>query len=372
MKRRTSGEGTLFEENDPKRRTTHRAEVDVRLPNGSTKRVMVRGVGAAATRDALLKKAARLRDANPTADKMTVEDYLTQWLAYKLPKVRASTHGTYSRTLRHALPHIGGIRLSRLTPTDIETALHPLEKKGYAAEADKLRRVLKSAMKQAVKWGYLRSSPVELIDPIRRPPIERGVLTRDQAAAVLAAAGRTYHGMFLLALHSGLRIGELLALTWADVDASSVTVRRTVSGKGYAPPKTKAGRRRVPVAPEVIASLGRAGKPDGLVFTSSTGGPLNARNAARALDNAVTKANRSARVPELRLHDLRRTFATWQAAAGSHPRVIQQLLGHATPHLALEVYTDVLEEQLEESRLVAVGSGAPRPSRRFQNGDITD
>lgn len=372
MKRRSPGEGTVFEETDPRRRTTHRAEVDVRLPNGTIRRVTARGIGAAAAREALAKKARRLRDANPAADKMSVSDYLDVWLVHKRPKVRESTLDTYTRTLAHCLPVIGGIRLGRLTPADVESALSPLEIKGYAAEADKLRRTLKSALRQAVKWGYLRSNPAELVDPIRKPPTERAVLTRDQAALVLAAAGKTYRPMFLLALHSGLRIGELLALTWADVSSDSVTVRRTVSGKSYAPPKTKAGRRRVPVSPEIIAALEPRSKPDDLVFTSRTGKPLNARNAARALDNAVAKVNRRHKVPELRLHDLRRTFATWQAAAGSHPRVIQQLLGHATPHLALEVYTDVLEAQIENARLVAVEVAAPRHTSRFHDGNITN
>lgn len=378
MKRRTVGEGTLFEEHDPRRRTTHRAEIDVRLPNGTVKRVIVRGIGPTATREALLKKAARLRDANPEADKMSMDDYLDKWLVFKAPKVRASTLSTYKRSLAHCRPHIGGIRLARLTPTDIETALAPLQTLGHPAEADKLRRTLKTAMRQAVKWGYLRSSPVEQVDPIQRPATERSVLTRSQAQLLLAACdGKVYFRLFLLALHSGLRIGELLALTWADVDMDSVRVRRTVSvgsPTGYAPPKTKAGRRRVPVSHEVIAALGRRGRHNDLVLVNRRGKPLSARNASRALGTALATVNADLLdpLPPLRLHDLRRTYATWQAAAGAHPRVIQQLLGHATPNLALEVYTDVLESQLEATRLVAVGVGAPRSTSPLHSADTVN
>ena len=120
--------------------------------------------------------------------------------------------------------------------------------------------------------------------------------------------------------------------------------------------------REVPVAPEVLALLGVRRRSDDLVFVTGAGTPMTPRLAKRALDAGVAKANKAVRrweimdpLPDVRLHDLRRTFATLQAASGTHPRVIQKLLGHATPNVSMAVYTDVLADQIEKARLKGVG-----------------
>lgn len=366
MRRRLNGEGTVYEEHDPRRRTTHRAEIDVRLPTGQVYRVTARGVGAKDARAKLASKVRRLKESHPDAERMTVAFFLDKWLDFKAPRVRASTLETYRRDVRHVKERIGDVRLSRLTPRDTQMVVTAIQSDGWTAQAEKVRRTLKQALRQAVKWELLTRNPAEHLEPLERDETKRSVLTPAQVVLLLdAMRGLTYHALIALAIHSGLRIGELLALRWRDITDDSVVVRRTLSEgapTGYAPPKTKAGFREVPVAPEVLALLGKRRRSDDLVFVTGAGTPMTPRLAKRALDAGVAKANKAVKrweimdpLPEVRLHDLRRTFATLQAASGTHPRVIQKLLGHATPDVSMAVYTDVLAEQIEKARLPSVG-----------------
>src|SRR5690606_26017409 len=120
VKRRLNGEGTVYEERDPRRRTTHRAEIDVTLANGAVHRVIARGVGAQDARRKLESKAKRLRNAHPDAESLTLRQYLEQWLDFKKPRVRASTLATYRRDVAHIVKRVGGTKLSRFTPRDAQ------------------------------------------------------------------------------------------------------------------------------------------------------------------------------------------------------------------------------------------------------------
>lgn len=360
MKRRANGEGTVFEENDPRRATKYRAELDVRLPNGVIRRIVARGRTKAETRAALARKARLAEEQNPDAQRQTLEQFLTRWLDFKRPIVRASTIKTYERDAGAIRKALGHLPLASIRPGDVQGFITDLQARGLAAKADKCRRTLKQALKQAERWELLERSPARHVDPVRRPPPERGVWTQDQVDAFLEASrSSVYHPLFMLAIYSGLRRGELLALRWRDVSSSHVHVARTFSrdaAEGYHPPKTRAGDRYVPIASAVRAELGEEGEPEELVFRSRAGTAFGERNVNRALALLVQRANRDgARLPMIRFHDLRRTYATLLAAQGTHPRVIQKLLGHSTPDLAMTVYTDVLREQEEAARLEPSG-----------------
>lgn len=368
-RRRLDGEGTVYEEADPRRKTTHRAEIHIPLADGTYRRVIARGRSASDAKAKLDKKVRRVLDSSPEAERVTVAQHLDAWLEHKERSVRASTLATYKRDVKHLKKRLGDVRLSRLTVRHVEAAIAALERR--PALAERCRRTLKQALRQAVRWELLTRSPAEHVEPVKQRETVRGVLTPAQVTVLLdALRGQVYYPLLTLAIHSGLRMGELLALQWRNVGSDHVKVTRTVSEGapgGYAPPKTKAGKRTVPVPEEVIALLGRRGKRDELVFLTRAGTPMNQRNVKRALDGAVARANKEIEkmkavdeelsldpLPALRVHDLRRTYATLLAARGTHPRVIQQLLGQSTQATWL-IYTDVLAEQVDAARLPPVG-----------------
>jgi integrase len=171
--------------------------------------------------------------------------------------------------------------------------------------------------------------------------------------------------MFVTAVVTGLRQGELVALPWSNVTPEGVRVDRTWSRDeivGYDTPKTRHAYRTVPISTDVYAMLLERHRLTGgeLVFPTEAGtmgSPWNVHRAfvhfMRAHNAALAEGQDALAIPRIRFHDLRRVAATLWARQGAEPKVIQQLLGHATPHLALSVYQGVLDERVEAARLDA-------------------
>lgn len=384
-RRAARGRGTIYKDTDPRRTTQWIAEKHVRLPDGRTKRVRARGRTQDEAFALLDKKEAAAKRENPSAERLTVEQFMTRWLAYKRQQVRASTMTNYElESRRYIVPTLGRTPLARLTALQVQTMLDQImttaeqqttsHHKGRRAMADRVRRTLAQALRQAVKWDLLARNPMDKLDPIRKAPVKRGVMTPEQLGQFFqAAAGDPLEDLFVLAISTGLRKGELLALQWRDVGPTTILVQRTVSKGapgGLAAPKTPAGYRIVPIPDELGRHLLRQRREhehdDDPVFSTRTGRRVGARNVTRTFERITARAG----LPTIRFHDLRRTFATLQAKRGTHPRTIQALLGHSTPTLAMTVYTDVLEEQIRAATL-DVRALAPTPRGGTDGGAAT-
>ena len=352
MRRRAlAGQGSVYREAG--RRTRWVAEITVTLANGTKQRVRARGRTADEAQLARDARVDRVLADQPAAGKLTVREVSERWLAARAHALKASTIATYRKSLdAYALPRLGGALVTRVTPLDVQDVIDGVlaratERDDMRAAADRCRRVLSALFAQAVAWDLTSVNPVDRVPRVRPRERERGYWTRDEVARFLASAhGTAYYPLFLTAVTTGMRMGELLALRWADVDARGVTVRRTYSSdaRGISDaPKSAAGRRRVPIPPEVRRALGPAGPADELMFRSRAGGMLTPSSVRRALDRVTARAG----VVRLRFHDLRRTYASLLASEGHHPSVIQRLLGHASPDLAMRVYTSVSRDTLE-------------------------
>lgn len=357
MKRSRRGQGTVYPESDPKRSTKYRGEKWVALPDGMHKRVSARGV----TVDEVLRKldalARRLEASHPDSERLTVAAFVERWLDHKRPQVQPSTMYTYEQVLRqHLVPAVGKARLSRVTASGLQAVVDRVGDAVGPAAADKLRRYSHQVFAQAVRWGLLSRNPVEGVARVRRPPVRREAWTLEQARAFLKAANASpYYPLFYAAITTGLRQGELIALRWGDVKVDHVLVRRTYSQRApgrVQAPKTKASNRRVPVTPDTLAVLGRRRGDADLVFPSRNNTMLNHGNIVRAFQEYRARAE----LPPATFHDLRRTYATMLAMDGHHPSVIQRLLGHSTPDLALRVYTVVSEDRAALAT-VSIGGG---------------
>ena len=347
-----NGQGSLYKESDPRRKTRWRYERYATLPNGRSVRVITRGVTQAEALKKFEERARALTRANPAADQLELGEYLERWLEHMRPRVKRSTYHEYRRNLEiHVIPRIGAMRLSRVRPLHVQEVINQTAATGKYAAANNARRYLKQAFRQAERWELISHNPLANIEPVPRPPPKHGKWERDEITRFLKAAeGSVYHGIFYAALFTGMRQGELRGLEWEAVGESTLTVYQTASRYAQGKldtPKTPASARIIPMGPElkeVILSQPRRGR---FVFSTGRGTMMTARNILRAFESAIAKAE----VPRIKFHDMRRIAATFWARKGFTPKQIMKLLGHSTPHVALSVYTQVLEEQMEAAYL---------------------
>ncbi|PLS86083.1 MAG: site-specific integrase, partial [Actinobacteria bacterium] len=280
-----------------------------------------------------------------------------------LGSVRRSTYDRYEIAVRvHLKPALGKLKLKKLGPAHLAGFYRNRLDAGLApASVNKLHVTLHKALAQAVDWRML---PRNVAETVRAPrPVAREemrTLTADEARRLLdAARGDRFEALYVLAVTTGMRQGELLALKWQDVDLenSRLSVRRTVTASGgrllLGEPKTKKSRRAIPLTGAAVRALrghlsrqveeiGRSGDAygdEGLVFGSEAGTVYNPTNLRR---RSFAPLLRRAGLPRVRFHDLRHTCATLLLKQGVHPKLVQELLGHANIAITLDTYSHVL------------------------------
>lgn len=302
----------------------------------------------------------------------TVAEYLDQWLAGKEPYVRPAVLKRYRELMSKVTARLGGLRLDRLEAGHVTTLLSDLHKNGLAAlTCGHVRAVLRAALNDA------RPAPYKLSDnaaaDAKAPRIDDAadlpVLEPDHVKTLMAEAPKYRDGnLWLVALATGMRQGELLGLEWSAIDfeARTVKVVRTLSrvdGEHYVqPPKSRRSRRTLPLAQVAIEALrqqrqqqateqlkaGRNWFGDGqgdLVFRGPLGEPEVGVDVTHRWQYSLGKMG----VPVIRFHDLRASCATFLALAGLPVATAQAILGHSASSLTLDVYTRVRPDLAREA-----------------------
>jgi integrase len=282
-------------------------------------------------------------------------------------RLRPITLVTYARDARRLADVLGDTPLRSLTPGLIQSAYAGLLDQGFSKRTvEKTHAVLHRAMDQAMHWGLIARNPTELVNPPRPARREMTALSGDQLQQLLQhTTGTQWHPLWVLLGTSGLRLGEALGLHWLDIDlaARRLAVRCALQrqrGKGLVlvPPKTPRSRRTIYLSELAVSALAdqcqrqedrrRIAKrwaDSGLVFTNRTGGGLEQGVVERALVQALADAG----LPRGRVHDLRHTTASVLLAAGTHPKVVQDLLGHSTITLTLDTYSHLTQPLHEQA-----------------------
>ncbi|MHB1940786.1 MAG: tyrosine-type recombinase/integrase [Candidatus Dormibacteria bacterium] len=314
----------------------------------------------------------------------TLATYLEGWLAGAAVRCRPRTVERYRGLLRqHVIPALGGVPIARLEVRQVNALLASKLAEGHAPRSvHHLRAVLRAALSAAVREGVLTRNVAALADPPRVPEREPTVLTASQARRLIAATATERDGpLWVLALATGARQGELLGLRWDDFDPEhgelriSRTLQRVRGAWVVGEPKTSRSRRTLLLPPVAIAALARqraqqltdrlsAGPgwqdTDGLIFTTATGAPREGTHATKVFQRTCVAIG----LPPVRFHDLRHTTATVLAAAGIPVRDVQDQLGHSTVLTTLGTYIHVVPEarRAVADTLDAVLGGPTSPS----------
>lgn len=209
---------------------------------------------------------------------------------------------------------------------------------------------LKLMFKHAVKWGYLKSSPAEYVDRPRVEKEEMEILNPDEIRLLLDKAKPEYKTLFLTAVLTGLRRGELIGLQWGDIDwvHNQIYVRRSYcsTSKKLQSPKTKSSRRKIDMSPTLVHEMKKhkLSCPKGdldLVFCNSEGGILDPDNMVH---RGFLPALREAKIRKVRFHDLRHTNASLRIEQGQNLVYVSKQIGHTNVSTTLNVYSHLLKE----------------------------
>ena len=230
-----------------------------------------------------------------------------------------------------------------------------------------LHAVLRRALAEAERWGLVGRNVAAFVTPPRFQRREMVTLSPEQARVFLAASERDrFHALYVVALTTGMRQGELLALRWRDVDfdTRSIMVQgslQRVAGKlTILEPKTASSRRRIALTATAVDTLRRhrigqseqrlrAGpgwEDRDLVFTNSVGRPIEVTNLLRRSFRPILE---EASLPRIRFHDLRHTAATLMLGRGVHPKVVAEMLGHSQISTTLDLYSHVTPTMQREA-----------------------
>ena len=328
----------------------------------------------------------RMREIESEVDKATyvppskvsVGEYLQRWIeAYAVLHTSKRTAESYQDELhRHVIPALGSIELTSLRPHHIEEyyvkALTSGRMDGNGGLSPRTvlyhHRILSEALEHAVRQGALSKNPAKLVRPPRPEQAERSVLRRPEIRRFLEAAVTSeYYELFVVAIHTGARIGELLALQWKYVDLSACiinveyTLERSKDGWQLKPPKSRRGRRPISLQPLVVTTLRnhrinqeRIRKELGLTLTDTDfvfgqvrGNPRDRHAVGRGLARVLKNAG----LQHVSFHELRHTHATHLLQSGTNVLLVTKRLGHATPGFTLQNYGHVMPGAEEDAVL---------------------
>lgn len=306
-------------------------------------------------------------------------EYAEEWLARREHDLRITTFTSYSYMLKkYILPQLGGCRLQELRPNDILTLLTALRSQGLTRTVGLVRTVLHKALQDAVYLEMLKSNPVDRVQTPKIPRHRAQAYTLEEISAILEQARPRWRPLIQFAAFSGLRISEVLALKWEDVDLKKgyVKVHRSivdVKGRSVLQDKTKtpAGERAFTLPDPALDALrmqrkaqleqrlasGPAWKERGFVFTTATGkatGPSVTRRAYRSIRDAAGAS-------QLSFHSLRHTSASIQLAAEVTLEAVSKRLGHGSSRVTADTYSHMLP-QMDQDAAVKVNAFLDRHS----------
>ncbi len=384
-KARANGEGTLFKRSD--------GLWVGRIPNGykpdgSVKYIQYTGKLQSDVKEKMDKAKSDLRtNTYVEPNKITVKEWLDSWLNVTIKEsVKETTWLSYKGIINtHIIPEVGGVKLLQLQTSNLQklyndklnggrTDKRKVDGKMVNKEGGLSPRTIRymhiiihSALDQAIKEKIMQINVSESVKLPKNPKKEMKTLqVHDINKFLSAAQSSRYYTAFMVELYTGLRRGELLGLRWKDIDFknSKIKVIQQLVKEGskhvIRELKTEKSQNRVISIPDEVVQelkdhkkrqaeerklLGLSELYDGLIFTAETGTFVQTRNFDRTFKAILKKA----KLEDIRIHDLRHTFALISLQAGADIKTLQNDLGHESIQTTLDKYGHVNEEMKRDA-----------------------
>jgi integrase len=349
-KKRANGEGSVY-------KTTDGRVIGTWLDANGKTRYMTSKTMTKREMNAAVRKKLQERDEGLVHDSegLTVEKYMDRWLKSIRGNVRPGTFKPYEAIVRlHVKPTLGTVKLDKLNTMQLEKLYRQKLDAGLSARRVRYIHVtVRKALKDAVRLQLLPRNVADAAIPPRAVKTEIEPLTQDQMRSLLdAAKGDKLEALYVLAITTGMRQGELIGLQWKDVDLDGGTLRvnRSVYERVVSSPKTNAGRRTIRLSKLAESALKqhrvdaatRSERLSEWVFPNANGTPIGHQN----LHNRSWKPLlRRAGLPHsVRFHDLRHSCISLLLSRGIPVKVVSEMAGHADISVTLSVYGHVLPD----------------------------
>lgn len=365
--RRGNGEGTI------RKRTDGRWEARLSLPDGTSKAFYAKTRSEVAERLTQALHDQR-QGVPPTSGRQSLSQYLTSWYETVQPQVRPSTYRRYGDYTRHLKAGLGRQPLAQLSPQQVQQFYARKIADGLSpTTVYNIHGMLHRALDDAMRLGVLSRNVTELVRPPRKATREMRTLSPEEVRRFLGVVqGDRFEALYVLALSTGMREGELLGLRWQDLDLDQAVLRvrlnvaETATRYVLAEVKTAYSRRSIGLIPAAVAALRQHQERQhaqrqrlgdaydaslDLVFPNRNGGIMIPDNLAK---RSFKQHLEAAGLPRsIRLHDFRHTAATLLLSAGVNVKVVSEMLGHADVGITLRVYAHVLPH-MQQSAMTAM------------------
>lgn len=366
MARRGNGEGSIVKRKDGR---WQGSIVVGRDASGKLIRKTVYGKTRQEVQEALNKISGQLYSKTyiePSSIELGC--WLKDWLRnYKSISLKPTTYDLYETLIdKIIIPEIGSLKLKDIRPIHLQMFYNKLydNGNGYSTSTlQKINNILSPACEVAVRNDLIVKNPMDGVQlPKHKEKQVRALTVEEEARFLEAAKNNQYYMAFVVLLDTGLRCGELLALTWDDIDLKNgmlyvsknlVAVKDRITGKQKLvvqdTPKTSNAIRAIPLTTRALTllkslKLKRQSKTN-IVFCTNRFTYIYPKNLRRAFQCVLKRAG----IEQLGLHVLRHTFATRLFEKGANPKTVSTLLGHANVGITLDIYTHVEPEQMKEA-----------------------
>jgi len=321
---------------------------------------------------------------------ITFGEFIQQWITIHKTQLSPKTAVRYEQLIRdYIIPQLGTIKLRDLRLDRIEAHCQSLTKKGLSPRSVRfVHSIIHRSLNDAIRKGYIGYNAAQGATLPRLEHQEMEILDEDEAIRFMITIQDSRHeGLYHLAIKTGMRKGELLGLTWSDLDWKKGTIRiqRQVhrvhkQGLVIQPPKTRAGKRTIQLGEKSLDALrshqdkqqrakivaGEAWKEKNLIFPSTIGTYLGGSNLLVDFKKQLERAN----VKPIRFHDLRHTAASLMLNNGVPVIVVSKILGHSKTSTTLDIYGHLIPAMQGEAAQIMDDLITPIKFEMGENMDV--